>query len=306
VARDPGRIVGETGWIPGSELLRAVSRSTARTWVASGRLVRLEPGVLALPDAAGDWRVRVAAALHGREAVASHTTALALWELADHPPGPVHLTAEPSRSGRGSPGMVVHRAAGTWGERRRVDGLAVSAVERAVVDTWGRPALLPRAQTRAAAITAVRRRLCSPRDLRYELARNTRVPGRAELTKLAGLLADGCRSELEIWGCLHVLRAPGMPRFVQQRPLSAGAETFVFDAACEESMLAVEMDGAAWHGSRAQCESDIRRDALVATVGWQTLRFSYSRLTGSPEACRRDICAVHAARLRLLRGDGVR
>lgn len=306
VAWDPRRLVDEPGWIPGSELLESVSRSTVRTWVATGRLVRLAPGVLALPEVAGDWRVRVAAALYGREAVASHTTALALWELADHPPGPVHLTAEPGRSGRGSPGVVLHRAAGAWADRRRVDGLAVSAAERAVVDTWGRPALVPRARVRAAAITAVRRRLCSPRQLRYELARNTRLPGRAELGGLVDLLADGCRSELEIWGCLHVLRAPGMPPFVQQRPVTVGGQTFVLDAACEESMLAVEMDGAAWHGSRVQRESDIRRDALVATVGWQTLRFSYSRMTGSPEACRRDIRAVHAGRLRLLRRDGVR
>ena len=80
----------------------------------------------------------------------------------------------------------------------------------------------------------------------------------------------------------------------------------MLDAACEESMLAVEMDGAAWHGGRAQREADIRRDALVATAGWQTLRFSFARMTRSPEACRRDIGAVHAARLRLLRGSAGR
>ncbi|MGY2084486.1 endonuclease domain-containing protein [Blastococcus sp. SYSU DS0539] len=117
------------------------------------------------------------------------------------------------------------------------------------------------------------------------------------------MLADGCRSELEIWGCLHVLRAPGMPVFVQQRRTVVGAETFVLDAACEESMLAVEMDGAAWHGSRAQRERDIRRDSLLATIGCQTLRYGFTRLTRSPEACRRDILAVHRTRLRLLRGD---
>jgi very-short-patch-repair endonuclease len=174
------------------------------------------------------------------------------------------------------------------------------------VDTWGSPPWSDRADVRAAAITAVRRRMCRPSALAYELARSTRLPGRAELATLIGLLADGCRSELEIWGCLQVLRAPGMPRFVQQRRVIVGSETFVLDAACEESMLAVEMDGAAWHGSRIQRESDIRRDSLLATVGWQTLRYSYTRLTRSPEACRRDIRAVHAARLRLFRGDGGR
>ena len=154
-------------------------------------------------------------------------------------------------------------------------------------------------------ITGVRRRICSPGELRYELTRRTGLRGRAELIRLVDLLADGCRSELEIWGCLHVLRAPGMPTFVHQRRLAIGPQTFVLDAACEESMLAVEMDGAAWHGSRTQREADIRRDALVATAGWQTLRFSFARLTRAPDTCRQEILAVHTARLRLLRGGAV-
>ena len=199
--------------------------------------------------------------------------------------------------------MVVHRAPDAWSERRRVAGLPVTSVERAVVAAWGSSAPQLRAEIRAAAITAVRRRIAMPAELQYQLGRSTRLAGRAELSRLVGLLADGCQSELEIWGCLHVLRAPGMPTFVHQRRVVVGRETFVVDAACEESMLAVEMDGAAWHGSRQQRERDIRRDSLLATVGWQTLRYSFTRLTRSPEDCRRDIRAVHSARLRLLGSD---
>jgi very-short-patch-repair endonuclease len=306
VARHPRGLIGQAGWATGSELLAHVSASSVERWLRAGLLVRLQPGIFALPAAANDWRVRAAAAVHGREAVASHATALALWGLIDHPAGPVHISVDPGRSGRGSPGVVVHRAAGAYAERRRVEALPVSSVERAVVDAWGAPATVPRTDVRAAAITAVRRRFCSPRDLTFELTRSSRVPGRAELEKLVCLLADGCQSELEIWGCLQVLRAPGMPRFVQQRRVAVGSEIFILDAACEESMLGVEMDGAAWHGSRAQREADIRRDSLLATVGWQTLRFGYGRMTRAPEACREEIRAVHEARLRLLRGDIVR
>lgn len=262
--------------------------------------------MFALPEAAASWRVRVAAALAGREGVASSVTALALWELAAHPPGPVHVSVEPSRSGRGSPGVVLHRSPGAYADRRRVDGLAVSPVERAVVDAWGHPAGLRRPEVRAAAIVAVRTRLCSAADLGFELARQTRLPGRAELDRLIGLLADGCQSELEIWGCLHVLRAPGMPTFVQQKRVSVGGETFVLDAACEEVMLAIEMDGAAWHGSRQQRERDIRRDTLLATIGWQTMRFSFARLTQLAVRCQQEIRATHAARLRLFGGNSGR
>lgn len=214
----------------------------------------------------------------------------------------VELTVEPGTSSRGPAGAVLHRAPDAYGQRRRVDGLAVSSVERAVVDTWGRPGSLGRVAVRAAAISAVRQRLCSATDLEYELAAQPNLPGRAELATLARLLADGCQSELEIWGCLQVLRGPGMPTFVQQRKVVVGGETFVLDAACEDVLLAIEMDGAAWHGSRRQREADIRRDALVATVGWQTLRFGFRRMFDRPAECRREIIAVHAARLQLLAG----
>ncbi|MGY1722963.1 hypothetical protein [Blastococcus sp. SYSU DS0533] len=120
------------------------------------------------------------------------------------------------------------------------------------------------------------------------------------LTGLVRLLAQGCQSEREIRGCLQVLRAPGMPRFTQERAVSVGGRTHHLDAAYDDVLLAVEMDGAAWHGSRDQRERDTRRDAVLATAGRQTLRSSYPRLPAEPEECRRDIRSVHAARRRHL------
>jgi hypothetical protein len=250
-------VVGERGWTTSADLLTRVSRQTVGLWVAEGKLVRLQPGVFALSSSAGQWRIRLAAALEGRPAVASHVTALALWELIEHPPGPVHITVDPTKSARGVAGVLLHRSPGVDAERRRVDSMSVTTVERSVVDTWARAAPLRRPDVRAAAITAVRRRMCAARDLRFELDRQPRLAGRAELARLVDLLAAGCQSELEIWGCLQVLRAPGMPPFVQQRRVAVGGEVFLLDAAYDEVKLAVEMDGAAWHGSKAQRERDI-------------------------------------------------
>jgi very-short-patch-repair endonuclease len=120
------------------------------------------------------------------------------------------------------------------------------------------------------------------------------------------LLEQGCQSELEIWGCRSVLVGPGMPPFTQQHAVTVAGRRFLLDAACEEVLLAVEMDGAAFHGSPRQRESDIARDALLATVGWQTLRFSYARMTRTPEDCRHTIRETHRARRRLVGGHGVR
>jgi very-short-patch-repair endonuclease len=245
------------------------------------------------------------AAVQATGGVVSHRSALALWELAP-PGGPIHVTVDFTRSGRGTPGVVLHRSRELRDTIRRVEGLPVSCPERAVVDSWGWPAGLEQTELRAAAIEAVRRRLCLPRQLVDEVQRRPCLRGRSALLHLVGLLADGCRSELEIWGCLNVLRGPGMPAFTLQHPVAVNGQNFVLDAACEEVKLAVEMDGAAYHGSQAQRERDIRRDALVATIGWQTLRFGFRRMMSAIEGCQRDILAVYTERRRLFGLDGVR
>jgi very-short-patch-repair endonuclease len=69
--------------------------------------------------------------------------------------------------------------------------------------------------------------------------------------------------------------------------------------ACPEARVDVELDGAAFHGSRAAREKDLRRDSALAVLGWVVLRFSYARLVSDPEGCRQEIEAV--VRLRLAR-----
>ena len=306
MTHDVDAIVGPDGWVGWEALISRVDRKTVTRWVDAGRLRRLQPGVYALPTAVDLRRIRIEAAARSAGGVVSHRTALELWELVSPHDGPVHLTVESTRSGRGSAGVSLHRSQDLQDSVRRAAGLPVTSVERSIVDAWGRPAGLSRAEVRGAAIDAVRQRLCSPAQLAAEVGRRPCLPGRAALVELVRLLAEGCQSELEIWGCLHVLRGPGMPAFTQQRRVEVAGEWFVLDAACEEVMLAVEMDGAAWHGSRAQRERDIRRDALLATIGWQTMRFGHRRMTGQPDACRRDIRATYLARRRLFGLDDVR
>lgn len=128
-------------------------------------------------------------------------------------------------------------------------------------------------------------------DLRPELA------GRSALAELLGLIAGGCESELELFGMLHVLAVPGLPPCQQQYRVHLGFGCVRLDAAWPEAKLAVELDGAAFHGSQEARERDLRRDAALAASGWLVLRFSFRRLMREPEACRAEIAAAYRRRL---------
>jgi hypothetical protein len=188
----------------------------------------------------------------------------------------------------------------------RVRGLPVLEPARSLVDAWSWAASPRRNPTarqeapvvRQAVIEAVRTRSVDVADLRAESAHQRLHAGRAALTGLLDLVAGGCQSELEIWGVTHVLRLPGLPPPVQQyRVALLNGRRVDLDAAWPEARVAVELDGAAFHGSREQRERDLRRDTALAALGWVVLRFSYRRLTTDPEGCRREIAAVLRRRL---------
>jgi hypothetical protein len=211
-----------------------------------------------------------------------------------------------ARLPRAGAGTVVHRS-----DRRLVTvqrgPLEAIAPERSVVDAWAW-AHSPRRNDRAdrerplvrqALIEAVRSREVSVRAVRSASFNQGAHPGRAELTSLLELIAGGCESELEIWGVLQVLPGPPtVPAYVQQhRIVLPDGRRIKHDAAWLEARVAVELDGAAFHGSREQRERDLRRDTALAAVGWIVLRFSYARLVADPEGCRREIVAAVLARL---------
>ncbi|MGY2004466.1 endonuclease domain-containing protein [Blastococcus sp. SYSU DS1024] len=185
----------------------------------------------------------------------------------------------------------------------------MDAVEpvRSLVDAWAwahSPGRNPRSRheaavVRQALIEAVRRRDVRTGALRRESDRRARHPGRRPLVQLLDLVAGGCQSELEIWGAPRVLPGPPVvPAPVRQHELVLGSGRRVqLDAAWPAARVAVELDGAAFHGSREQRERDLRRDTALAALGWVVLRFSYARLMTDPEGCRREIVAVVLARL---------
>lgn len=303
MTHDLATLLGRDGVIPSAALSKRVDRHSIAGWVATGRLLRPYPGVLVLPERSEDWRTRAMAAVLGTRGVLSHTSGLTVWRLAP-PTATVHVSVPARRRALRRPGLEVHRVQQL--QHDRLGPYPVTDLPRTLVDSWGhaarrsgRPGEME--LVRAAVITCLRDRRVRAAELLREADRRPTLPGLAALRELVQLVAEGCQSELEIWGVRHVLTGPGMPGFVQQYPVRLPTGTVYLDAAVPELQVDVELDGAAFHGSAEDRERDTRRDVALAARGWVVLRFSYRRLTGDPEACRREAAEVCAARRALLR-----
>jgi len=289
-----------------AEVAAVTSTGTVGRWLARGELLVVAPGVVALPDRAARWAVRARAATLYAGAPLSHLSALTAAGLARPTAGPLHVTVGLERCLRDAPDIHVHRS-GRRLATIRCDGLDVVEPARSLVDAWswawspvrnGRAAA-EQPVVRQAVIEAVRTRAVRAAAVRRAAEQLGRHAGRAQLAALLDLVERGCHSELEVFGVQHVLPGPpAVPAYVQQhRVVLPDGRAAELDAAWLAARVAVELDGAAFHGSREARERDLRRDSALAATGWVVLRFSYDRLVTDPEGCRREIEAVVRRRL---------
>jgi len=301
MSHDLPALLNQTGTATLAELRTLASERSVRIWLKKGRLVRLHPGVLVLPNRRNDWQVRARAAVLYSRGHLSHVTALALWNvIADRPPC-LHVSVPCRRGLRSGPNLVVHRKS-YLARPYDIDGLPVTGLDCALLDSWSlvnRRASRHGAQAlvRAAVIEAVRAGRTAAGRLADAVSARPTMAGRSDLVDLLGLIAGGCQSELEIWGVRHVLQIDGIPKPSQQHRVNLPGRAVYLDAALPQVKLGIELDGAAFHGASEARERDIARDAALAGAGWQVLRFSYRRLTQDPEGCRRDMAAAYHRRL---------
>ncbi|MFG2060878.1 DUF559 domain-containing protein [Micromonospora sp. NPDC048871] len=293
---------------------RSVAEQVVPEWVlqracTNGELVRVLPEVFAAAHLLNDeslpplsrigpalGRRAVAAWMRGRGAL-SHLTALDVWGLRQQRPGDLLHVSAPAGSGlRNWPGVRVHR-------RRHLtltppstvvrQGMPVTTIERALVDSWPMLAL---EEQRTPMIRAFNNRLTTPGRLQAVLDGTARVASRVALRTLLTRLADGCRSPLEIWGHERVFTGPGMPTFQRQAQIRLGQRNVYLDLYAEPERVNIELDGATTHGDPRQREIDLRRDAQLAALGILVVRFAHRRLVREPETVRRETLAILATR----------
>ena len=243
-----------------------------------------------------------AALLHvGPGAALSHTTALSLWGVVPLT-RPIHVTIDQSRRRAGTQGLIVHRRHRFHAEPpqcvRRGD-LLVTDAPRSMIDSWP---LLPPAERRPLLLDVIRRGTVTPEALREALAERPNVGGHRALAQAIELASDGCQSELEALGVLHVFRHRSLPASVGQcRVELTGGKAVRLDRAWPEVKLAVELDGARHHTSPEDRRRDLARDTALAALGWVVLRFTYADVRRDPDGVRRRIVEVYLARAKQLR-----
>jgi very-short-patch-repair endonuclease len=251
----------------------------------------------------GVYRVGVAAAPHQREMAAllacgagvvlSHQSAAVLWELLPPPGAMVPVTVSTTRHLRGrSSGFRVVRTRGLGADEvSHLGSLRLTNVSRTLLDLAGS---LSAHDLERAMAQANQQRLLDTRQLELLLTRYPRRSGRARIAALLNS-PDGpllTRSEAEA-RFLALIRKGGL-RLPETNVVVQGFEV---DVLWRAERLVVEIDGFAFHATRAAFERDRQRDRVLAAAGLCVIRVTWSELILKPEmllvqlaetlACRR-------------------
>ncbi|MCZ4491618.1 MAG: hypothetical protein JWP53_549 [Conexibacter sp.] len=258
----------------------------------TGRLHRVFPGVYAVghPSLTADGRRYGAVRACGPRAVASHLMGAALWGLRRS--SRLEVTVPHSRGGIDT--VIVHetRRLGP-SDATTIRAIPVTSLARTLVDLAD---VLPADRLERVFDHAGRHREF---DLREVQAALDRVPGRRGAPKLRALLGAPSpgltRSELED-AFLALCRRARLPPPRLNAQLPFGDRLVEVDVLFAQHHVIVELDGAATHDTTPAFHADRRRDAIAAAAGFQTLRYTWERVTTDASAVTAELRAVLARR----------
>jgi very-short-patch-repair endonuclease len=230
------------------------------------------------------WTAAVLAA--GADAVLSHRSAAALWEMRNASPQRAEVIVPRHR--RSTARLLLHQVVLPTDEVTIERGIPVTTPARTLLDL---AAVLSPQHLEAAFDEAQFRRLGSPTSLdalvaRYPGRRGTRAIG----TVLENHRRNGetvTRSLLER-RLLALVDRHGLPR---PRVNRIGPEGEL-DARWPEHRLVVECDGFAAHGTRRAFEQDRARDRALQVAGWRVIRITWRQLTEDADLIARQLAAL--------------
>lgn len=249
-----------------------------RRRLESGRLVARRRGVYGVggtPETQEQaWLAAVLAA--GPAGVLSHRSAGALWILR-HAPEPHAIdVATPGDQRVRLEGVVHHRSGllvpADVTVHRRIPTTTVARTFAEIAGAMG-PVTTGRSLD-----DAIRRRLTTLEDVRACHARLA-GPGRRRLRDLKAELRrrlpgyDPGGSDLEIRALTAIGRA-GLRLPVQQHRVRIEGRTRFIDLAYPDVLLAIELGGWNWHGSRSARKDDLARTRQLQRAGWTVIEFA--------------------------------
>jgi very-short-patch-repair endonuclease len=257
-------------------ILLGFTSSQIHRLVSHGFIHRLFRGVFTVGSRQltreGRWMAAVLAC--GEDAVLSHRSAIALWGLRPATAGPIDVT-DPTRRHSGQPGIRVHRTRGIEADdRTERRSIPVTSVHRAILDF----AEVAKEQHVRLAIEMADRKELYNSHVMDELVR--RSPGRrgvktltAVLATMRGTEAPLTRSELERI-LLAEFRQAGFP----EPSANVMIEGYCVDLVWIEQRVIVEVDGHEWHKTRADLESNRKRDTRLQLAGFIVIRATEIRI----------------------------
>jgi len=251
--------------------------------VEAGEWIRIFPRVYVLATYPHSWEQRAAAALlwAGVNAVASHRTAAALFNLDGVKRGPIDVSVS---SARRSPArdVVVHRHRLSPGDIGKLGPLRVTTAARTLVDLG---AVVDEETVELALDGALRRKLTTNQRPQIVLAR---AGGRGhrgagvlrKLLEARGRDARPTESAAETL-CRRIIRKFRLPPAELQYRVRVAGRWRRLDFAYPALKLGIEVDGKEEH--MKSFEDDHDREALLMIDGWTILRFTWRQVRHRPE-----------------------
>jgi very-short-patch-repair endonuclease len=243
----------------------------------TGWLRRLHRGVyLVGPIEPPLTRIMAATLACGPGALLGHYPAAVLWDLLPGPAQSSHVTVV-GRNARGPAGVTVHRTAYLHPEdATRHHGIPVTSPARTLLDLATQTAHRDLARAVEEALVL---KLVTPHSLDAQFARYPNHRGIAVMRRATPRSPRLTRSEAER-RLLELIRAAGLPE-PETNVRVAGYEVDFF---WRDHALVVEVDGYAFHASRAAFERDRRRDATLRAHGIDPMRVSWTQIVDEPLA----------------------
>ncbi len=277
-----------------AQIVERWSLAALRSAIRGGAVTAILPGVFTatLYRDSVITRAHAAAAWCGPEAVVTGAVALHAWGLLDEPPAIVRVRVPFGRKREAPSWLKISRTStpapsGQWFD------CPVELPAWAIVRGFGD---LPLDVARDIVYRAVREGEVTVDQVHGVLAQLPRVRGRRALVSVLNACAAGCESHLETIGLRTVVNTSEFSHFLRQQRVRIGGRQYRLDMFDPRTLTAIELDGEVVHGRSVRRQKDVTRDAVLASVGILTLRFTYQDIVNRPEWVRATVRAVIAQR----------